>query len=181
MWFCWWVGATTYKCFAFFVGFVVLSMCGGKNFELVFLFCFGFVDVWGFDFHFCFGGFVEARGIIGKFVSFFCSIYAHGFNFQKPLCFCVVMLMYGDLTCYNLVDAWGQHLINFWHFWALLMHGDLTCWSYFLYFVIMLMCGDKKFFLIQVFGVLDIGMWGQQLTTSWPLWLCWCVEASNVG
>ncbi len=34
-----------YKCFAFFVGFVVLLMCGDNNFEVVFLFSFGFVDV----------------------------------------------------------------------------------------------------------------------------------------
>jgi hypothetical protein len=34
-------------------------MCGGSTYKVVFPFCFGFADAWGYDFPF-FGGFVDA-------------------------------------------------------------------------------------------------------------------------
>ncbi len=72
---------------------------------------------------------------------------------SKKLYVFVVPLMYGALICYNLVDAWGQHLINFWHFW-----GFVNAWGFDLLKFIYLFCdyvdvqGQEFFFKSDFWG-----------------------------
>ncbi len=61
------------------------------------------------------------------------------------------------------INTWGfdfQKVLGL--FVVLLMHGEMTCLSFYT-FVVMLMCGGNNSQIPQ------------------PLWLCWCVQASNVG
>jgi hypothetical protein len=62
------------------------------------------------------------------------------------------MLMHGDLTCYNHVDRWGQHLINFWHFL-----GFVNAWGFDLLKLFFIFCDyvdvwGQEILKIQVFG-----------------------------
>ncbi len=121
-----------------FCGFYFLFMCGGSNYKVVFPFCFGFVDAWGYDFPFLVVLLMHGSRN-SKVFSWWCfGIW--GLIFKSSLIICSVLWMHEGLISkrfdgflqfyqYNMgfdfLQLWirmGQQLTNFLAFWALLMH-----------------------------------------------------------
>jgi hypothetical protein len=61
--------------------------------------------------------------------------------------------MHRDLTCYNHVDAWGQHLIKFWHFLGFVNARGFDLLKLFFIFYDYVDVWGQEFFL-------NSGFWG---------------------
>lgn len=114
-----------------FCGFYFLLMCGASNYKVVFPFCFGFADAWGYDFP-LFGTFVDAWE--QKLRSFFLLVlWDLKLDFHKFLenlfssmdAWGTTWKLFGFFCCN---DAWGFDFQKvLWFLMVLLIqYGDLT-------------------------------------------------------